>query len=265
MCLVGYVRTFGARPVFEGITRAIRALGDGVDVYAVVANDRGDTAKGQAAAVPPADVARAKAHLKPKAWVEVSGSASALPPACPACIGQLAKFERCMALIDAAECAGGYRYGWVVKMRPDCVPCRSVPPISSLSLRAGTVLRAPGEDLLIIYPRAVAGAVARGWRRVDCSRLHRVGGGNYTGCNHILDETYRSAGVQTRVGSPQYACDVVRTAEAARSLFEFGKAALHGAARESIRDWPLNRSRYRGSGTNESRTSRFCGRNHADH
>ena len=257
VCLVGFLRTFASPPVYEGIARAARALGD-VDVFAVVANGAGDTAKGQAGAVPSEQVAAARAHLQPREWVTAQPE-MALPAACPNCLGQLAKFEQCMALVRSAERRDGGRYTWVVKMRPDCVPCGDVPPVASLRRPADNVALAAGGDLFVLYPRPLAEAVASGWRRVDCRRHHRVFGGNLTGCNHVAEAALRAAGGQSRT-TGQFDCDIVRTAEGARSMFQFGKYALHGALWGDVEGWTPNRTLYKGSGVVAATATRFCGR-----
>ncbi|EOD40779.1 hypothetical protein EMIHUDRAFT_251046 [Emiliania huxleyi CCMP1516] len=257
VCLVGFLRTFASPPVYVGIARAARALGD-VDVFAVVANGAGDTAKGQAGAVPSEQVAAARAHLQPREWVTAQPE-MALPAACPNCLGQLAKFEQCMALVRSAERRDGGRYTWVVKMRPDCVPCGDVPPVASLRRPADNVALAAGGDLFVLYPRPLAEAVASGWRRVDCRRHHRVFGGNLTGCNHVAEAALRAAGGQSRT-TGQFDCDIVRTAEGARSMFQFGKYALHGALWGDVEGWTPNRTLYKGSGVVAATATRFCGR-----
>ena len=70
--------------------------------------------------------------------------------------------------------------------------------------------------------------------------FRRVGGANFTVCTHILDAAYRNAGIRA-VKSPPHTpaadfgrCDPVRTDEAARNLYRFGKLALHGVRSDAM-------------------------------
>ena len=244
VCLVGYLRTFVEPAVTRHIARAARRLGGGsADVFAIIANDVNDTAKGQVMPFDDTAVAEARSQLAPLAWVQWtsghqddarSSSSSEAPRCALTCTGQFAKFEACAAAITKHEARRRRRYEWVAKMRPDVLfspgpspgsgaeeftypfPIDVHPAGLNSSARVIYVDSRHGADLFYLMPRAALKYMAEGWRQVPCRRHWDQGD-----CPLLLADAAALVGWPLR---PIDLCDcvVARTLAAARTLRTFG-------------------------------------------
>lgn len=250
-CIVGFARTFVRPSIHGSIAGMLRAMAPCVDTFGVVAQGEGDTAKGQAVRVPDDAMAPGVAMIKPVHWEDPGYSAESRHCGLP-CMGQYAKFARCGEQIKQREVADGFRYHWILKLRPDVgyVGMNATSPaalrwetsiLGQQDLRNGTFYRDSTlwKDLALIVPRHALDTVSTRVQTFPCNQTKTVAQTTSPRlqqrvkllptqylCEELLFAALREAHVPVRTHRLQLTIE--RTEEAAAALAKLGFLRLHG-------------------------------------